>query len=213
MSELRQKAEGETLKAGLDRNKKFDEADKAQANRLANDQATTQAQTMQLGDRLQQLVQKMNENKSPDGGLKQTADQVQKDLKQAADSPMREAKQNIDAAKDPAQDPKASAPQQAKDAQQRSAIAGQGRASPAESRRPASAGNGQTRPDGRSFRSHQEHRAHQGDEQEKDRKAIPEGQQGQHWQEAGRIEQRTIRKTTRSNPTNRTILASNSIRP
>ncbi|HWE04552.1 MAG TPA: DUF4175 family protein [Tepidisphaeraceae bacterium] len=121
MSELRQKAEGETLKAGLNRNQKFDEADKAQANRLANDQASTQSQTMQLGDRLQQLVQKMSENKSPEGGLKQTADQVQKDLKQTADSPMREAKQNIDAAKDPAQDAKASADRQAKDARQRSA--------------------------------------------------------------------------------------------
>ncbi|HZL36978.1 MAG TPA: DUF4175 family protein [Tepidisphaeraceae bacterium] len=119
MSELRQKAETETLKKGLDRNKKFDAADKAQAERLSNDQSGSQSQTMQLADRLAQLVRKMAENKSPEGGLKQTAAQVEKDLRQAADSPMRDAKQNLDAAKNPPQDPKANADQQTKDAQQR----------------------------------------------------------------------------------------------
>jgi hypothetical protein len=119
LNELRQNAETKTLKEGLDRNKKFDDADKAQANRLATDQSTTQSHTMQLSDRLDQLVQKMNENKAPEGGLKDAAKSVARQLEQTADGAMREAKQNLDASKDSPQDPKADQKQQAKDAQQR----------------------------------------------------------------------------------------------
>ncbi|HWE93478.1 MAG TPA: DUF4175 family protein [Tepidisphaeraceae bacterium] len=119
LAELRQKAETQTLKEGLDRTKKFDEADKSQANRLATDQSTTQSHTMQLSDRLEQLVQKMAENKAPEGGLKDAAQAVAKQLQNAADGAMREAKQNLDAAKDAPQDPKADPKQQATDAKQR----------------------------------------------------------------------------------------------
>jgi hypothetical protein len=119
LGQLRQKAETDNLKQGLDRNKKFDDADKTQANRLANDQASTQSQTMQLADRLAQMTKEMAENKAPEAGLKQTAAEVEKELRQAADSPMREAKKNLDASKDAPQDPKANADQQNKDAEQR----------------------------------------------------------------------------------------------
>ncbi|MDB5304537.1 MAG: hypothetical protein JWM97_2086, partial [Phycisphaerales bacterium] len=119
LAELRQKAETKTLQEGLDRNKKFDEADKSQTSRLATDQSTTQSHTMQLSDRLNQLVQKMAENKAPEAGLKEAANTVAKQLQQTADGAMREAKQNLDAAKDAPQDPKADAKQQARDAQQR----------------------------------------------------------------------------------------------
>ena len=112
--------ETDNLKQGLDRNKKFDEADKTQTNRLANDQASTQSQTMQLADRLQQMGREMTENKAPEAGLKQTAAEVEKELRNAADAPMRDAKKNLDAAKDAPPDPKAKPDQQARDAAERS---------------------------------------------------------------------------------------------
>ena len=88
MGEQRQKAETDTLKQGLDRHQKFDEADKAQTNRLANDQASTQSQTMQLADRLDSRWSKeMTENKAPETGLKPNVDQVEKQLRDAADHP------------------------------------------------------------------------------------------------------------------------------
>ncbi|HET6250248.1 MAG TPA: DUF4175 family protein, partial [Tepidisphaeraceae bacterium] len=121
LSQLRQKAETDNLKQGLDRSKKFDAPDKTQTSRLANDQASTQSQTMQLADRLQQMTKEMTENKAPEQGLKQTAKEVEQQLRKAADEPMRDSKKNLDEAKDaPPQDPKANAAQQARDAAQRS---------------------------------------------------------------------------------------------
>ena len=120
LDQRREKAETEGLKNGLDANKKFDEADKAQAERLSGDQVNTQSQTMQLADDLDKLAKKMAENKSPREGLQTTAQDVAHDLRKAADSPMRDARQNLDAAKDqPPQSPNAKPDQQARDAADR----------------------------------------------------------------------------------------------
>ena len=66
--------------------------------------------------KLDQLLQKMAENKSPDGGMKQTAGEVKKQLEQTADGPMREAAKELNDAGQAKPDPKASPEQQAKDA-------------------------------------------------------------------------------------------------
>ena len=68
LNQLRQKTETETLREGVDRSRKFDEADKAQASRLANDQSSTASQTMNIAEKLQQLLKMMAENKSPQPG-------------------------------------------------------------------------------------------------------------------------------------------------
>ena len=117
--QLRNKGETETLRQGLEQKKKFDEADQTQTERLANQQGGTASQTDQVAQKLGQLLQKMNENKSPDGGMKQTAAEVKKQLEQTADGPMRDAAQKLNNAEQAKPDPKAAPEQQAKDAGER----------------------------------------------------------------------------------------------
>jgi hypothetical protein len=90
---------GELAKAATER-AKFDEADKAAAERLANQQGTTAAQTMQTAQKLQDLVRRMAENKSPESGVKQTAAEVAERLNKLADGEMREAGRELNEAKD-----------------------------------------------------------------------------------------------------------------
>ncbi len=126
-SELRQIKQGqartkvetaELAKQAAER-KKFDEADKTAAERLANQQGTTASQTMQSSQKLENLVRRMGENKSPEGGVKQAAKEVADRLQQLADGEMREAGKNLNDAKDKKVDPKANAEQQKQDADQR----------------------------------------------------------------------------------------------
>lgn len=102
---------------------KFDDADKAAAERLANQQGTTASQTMQSGQKLENLVRRMNENKSPEGGVKQTAKEVAERMAQIADGEMREAGKSINDAKDKKPlDPRTAKPEeQKKDAAERAA--------------------------------------------------------------------------------------------
>lgn len=100
---------------------KYDEAQRATAGRLANQQSTATAQAKQASDRLKELVQKMAENKSPEKGAKETAQQVSQQLNQTAESPMKQAGQDLNQAKDTKSDPKAGAQQQKADAQKAAA--------------------------------------------------------------------------------------------
>ncbi len=94
--QVRNKQETDTLAQGVAQKKTFDDADTAQAQRLTNQQSGSTAQTAQIADRLSQLLQKMNENKSGDGDLKQTAIDVQHQLDTTAEGPMRQAATLLD---------------------------------------------------------------------------------------------------------------------
>jgi hypothetical protein len=112
---------GELAKAATER-AKFDEADKAAAERLANQQGTTAAQTMQTAQKLENLVRRMAENKSPEAGVKQTAQEVADRLEKVTEAEMREAGKHLNEAKDgKVPPPDASADQQKQDAERRAA--------------------------------------------------------------------------------------------
>ncbi len=100
LEQIRHKNETDMLRQGVDRNRKFDAADRAIASRLANDQSSTASQTMNIAQKLQELRQTMNENKSPEGGPKQLAADVQQQLQQTADGPMRTASNDLNATKE-----------------------------------------------------------------------------------------------------------------
>jgi hypothetical protein len=119
--QVRNKTETEALRQLTEKKAAFDEADKAQAERIAGEQSNTASQAMQQSQKLAALSQKIKENKSSDASLQQTADSVQKQLQQAAEGAMKDAANNLNDAREQKGDPKASAAQQQKQAQQRSA--------------------------------------------------------------------------------------------
>jgi hypothetical protein len=114
---------GELIKQATESGK-FDEAHKAAAERLANQQGMTASQTAQSAKKLDQLVSRMAENRSPEGGVKQTAKEVSDRLEKLADGEMREAGKNLNDAKDKKIDPKASPDEEKQDAEQRGAELG-----------------------------------------------------------------------------------------
>jgi hypothetical protein len=70
-------------------------ADKAVSERLGNQQSTSASQANQVAGKLEAVVEKMNENKSPANDLKQLAGDV-KDLRNnTAENPMKEASAKI----------------------------------------------------------------------------------------------------------------------
>ncbi len=87
----------------------FDAADKAVAERLGNQQGTAASQAKQIAAKLESLVQRMEENKSPANDIKQLASDVKDILNTAAENPMKDAAAQIASA---AQQP---APQQRND--------------------------------------------------------------------------------------------------
>lgn len=77
----------------------FDAADQVAAERLANQQSTAAAQAKQLSGKLGDIQTKLNENKSPNQDLKQTARDVGDLLDNTAENPMKDAAGQINAAK------------------------------------------------------------------------------------------------------------------
>ena len=100
-SEHLQNLQTETLKAGLEKTRKFDPADQAQTERLARDQSQTQTQTTEQADSLKKMLKEMAENKAPKEGLQKNIAEVEADLRKTANKEMREARNNLDAARDP----------------------------------------------------------------------------------------------------------------
>jgi hypothetical protein len=98
---------------------KFEQADEKQAERLANEQATAAQQAKQTGGKLQQLVERMRQNKTNEKALQPAAEQASKQLEQAAEGAMREANRSLANAKDNKADPKASPEQKKQNAEQR----------------------------------------------------------------------------------------------
>ncbi len=122
--ELRTKQDTDTLAKGTLERQKFDDADKTATERLVNQQGTTASQTVQAAQKLRDLAQRMQENKSPDGGAKQAAQDVAKQLEQTSDGPMKDATKNLNQAKDQPIDPKAAANEQKQKAAQQASTLG-----------------------------------------------------------------------------------------
>jgi hypothetical protein len=76
----------------------FDPADRAVADRLTNDQATSAAQTKQIAQKLDAVEQRMEENKSTATDMKQLAGNVKNILNNTAENPMKDAAAQISSA-------------------------------------------------------------------------------------------------------------------
>jgi len=119
-NQVRNKTETDALKQLTEKKPAFDEADKTQAERIAGEQSNTASQTMQQAQKLEALAAKIKENKSTDASLEQTAESVQKQLQDAAEGAMKKAANDLNDAREQKGDPKASAAEQQKQAEQRS---------------------------------------------------------------------------------------------
>jgi hypothetical protein len=83
----------------------FTPADRNQAQTLTAAQSTTAAQTKQAAQKLDDLVNRMDENKSAAPDLRSIAAAVRDDLNDTAEHPMKQAAAQIDDAKDRAASP------------------------------------------------------------------------------------------------------------
>jgi hypothetical protein len=81
----------------------FDAADKVAAERLGNQQSTAAAQTKQLAEKLGDVLQRMEENKSTNQELHDTAHDVAALLNDTAENPMKEAAAAMSEAKQSAE--------------------------------------------------------------------------------------------------------------
>jgi hypothetical protein len=118
------KAETEALAQQSKQRGKFEDADQKHAERLSNQQGTTAAQTKQTAGKLQDLLERMSQNKSQDAAMKQTAGEVAKQLEQAAEGAMKEASKELSTAKDQKTDARAGdAQKQQQNAQRDAALA------------------------------------------------------------------------------------------
>lgn len=85
--------------------KDLDAADKAAADRIANQQSTATSQTKNLAGRMDAIEKKLAENKSPSQDLKDLARDVKNDLNRAAEGPMKDAGQQLNQSQQPGQSP------------------------------------------------------------------------------------------------------------
>ncbi|WP_428937010.1 DUF4175 family protein [Fontivita pretiosa] len=79
----------------------LDAADRAALDRLTNQQATGASQTRQIASRIDQLRDRLAENKSPAQELADLARDVSSDLNRAAEEPMKEATRRLSEAAQP----------------------------------------------------------------------------------------------------------------
>lgn len=118
------KVETEALAQQTKQRGKFEDADQKQADRLSNQQGTTAAQTKQTAGKLQDLVERMLQNKSQDKAMRDTAEEVGRQLEQAAEGPMKDASKELSTAKDQKTNPAATdAQKQQQNAQRDAALA------------------------------------------------------------------------------------------
>ena len=113
------KTETQQLAEQTEKNGKFDAGDEKQAERLANQQATAAQQTKQVAGKLQNLLERMQQNKTSEKSLQPAVEQANKQLEQTAENPLKDATQNLNQAKDNKAGPKANAEQQKQNAEQR----------------------------------------------------------------------------------------------
>ncbi len=99
-NELRTRAETAGLKQETEPKKEFDSGDRAVAERLSNQQSTGASQAKQVASKLDEIGKRMEENRSPNTDLKQTASDVKDILNQTAENPMKDAVGQINQARD-----------------------------------------------------------------------------------------------------------------
>jgi hypothetical protein len=119
--QVRTRTEAQALKQMTQKKPAMDQADKVQADRIANQQSNTASQTQQQAQKLEALSQQIKENKSTDPSLQEIAESVQKQLQDAAEGPMKQAANNLTDAKEQKPNPKGSPQEQQKQAEQRDA--------------------------------------------------------------------------------------------
>jgi hypothetical protein len=83
----------------------LDAADRAAADRIANQQSTATSQAKNLAGRMDAIEKKLDENKSPSQELKDLARDVKNDLNRAAEGPMKDAGQQLNQSQQPNQSP------------------------------------------------------------------------------------------------------------
>ncbi|HEX8522029.1 MAG TPA: DUF4175 family protein, partial [Tepidisphaeraceae bacterium] len=97
----------------------FDQADRAVAERLTNQQGTAASQSKQVAGKLDALGQRMSENKSAAQDLRQLTSDVKDLLNNAAENPMKAAANQITSAAQQKADPKANDQQRKQQTDQR----------------------------------------------------------------------------------------------
>jgi hypothetical protein len=90
----------------------FNRPDRQQAQALVNRQTTAAAQAKQAGGKLDDLLNRMDENRSTAQDLKDVATSVRDDLNQVAEHPMKDAASQIDDAKNQTANPQDGADRQ-----------------------------------------------------------------------------------------------------
>ncbi len=116
---LTNRAETEQLAQQAKQAGKFEPADEKQAERLANEQATGAQQTKQTAGKLQNLVERMRQNKTNEKALRPAAEDAGKQLERTAEGAMKEANRNLTAAKENKVSPEAKPEQKKQNAEQR----------------------------------------------------------------------------------------------
>jgi len=102
-AENRVKQETGDLANDTKEKQQLDAADRAAADRIANQQSSATSQAKNLAGRMDAVEKKLEENKSPSQELKDLARDVKNDLNRAAEGPMKDAGQQINQSQQPNQ--------------------------------------------------------------------------------------------------------------
>jgi hypothetical protein len=100
------KGETEDLQHQTQSQAQFSRADRTQAQEIVARQATAASQGKQAAEKLDALLDRMNENRSTAQDLKEIAGNVRDDLNQVAEHPMKDAAAQVDDAKNQKSDSK-----------------------------------------------------------------------------------------------------------
>lgn len=121
-SQVRTKEETSTLQDDTKGKKQFDAGDRAVADRLTNQQSTIASQSRQVASKMDDIRARLDENKSPNNELRQTAQDVKDILTRAAESPMKDALARLSQSRNPgeSQDQRDQNLEQAQGSQQQS---------------------------------------------------------------------------------------------
>ncbi|MCC6422548.1 MAG: hypothetical protein IT447_03650 [Phycisphaerales bacterium] len=100
-TQTRTKEETENLARETKDRPELNTADRAAAERLANQQSTTASQTRQVAGKMDAILQRLRENRSKSTELQQLSTDVRDQLNQTAENPMKEAANNLNNARQP----------------------------------------------------------------------------------------------------------------
>lgn len=100
-NQTRTKEETENLARETKDRPELNTADRAAAEKLANQQSTAASQAKQVAGKMDAILQRLQENRSTSGELKQIAADVRDQLNQTAENPMKEAANDLNSARQP----------------------------------------------------------------------------------------------------------------